>query len=57
MVVSTAEHLMNCGFRVVYGYKQSDEISLLFHPEYERPMKDQYGDFILRLIEDSIESE
>src|SRR2546427_7501244 len=32
MMVSTTEHLMNCGFRVVYGYTQSDEISLLFHP-------------------------
>src|SRR5215467_422856 len=33
MMVSTTEHLMNCGFRVVYGYTQSDEISLLFHPK------------------------
>jgi tRNA(His) 5'-end guanylyltransferase len=24
---------MQCGFRVIYGYTQSDEISLLFHPE------------------------
>ncbi|MCX7746933.1 MAG: guanylyltransferase [Clostridia bacterium] len=30
-MVATCEHLMNCGFRVVYGYTQSDEISLLFH--------------------------
>ena len=30
-MVSTTNHLMNCGFRVVYGYTQSDEISLLFH--------------------------
>jgi len=30
-MVATVEHLMNCGFRVVYGYTQSDEISLLFH--------------------------
>lgn len=30
-MVATAEHLMNCGFRVLYGYTQSDEISLLFH--------------------------
>jgi tRNA(His) 5'-end guanylyltransferase len=22
---------MNCGFRIIYGYTQSDEISLLFH--------------------------
>jgi len=32
-MVATTEHLMNCGFRVVYGYSQSDEISLLFHPD------------------------
>lgn len=31
MMVETVKHLMNCGFRVVYGYTQSDEISLLFH--------------------------
>jgi tRNA(His) 5'-end guanylyltransferase len=31
-MVSTTQHLMQCGFRVVYGYTQSDEISLLFHP-------------------------
>src|SRR5215467_16217519 len=31
MMVATTEHLMNCGFRVVYGYTESDEISLLFH--------------------------
>jgi tRNA(His) guanylyltransferase len=29
-MVATVEHLMNCGFRIVYGYTQSDEISLLF---------------------------
>ncbi len=32
-MVATTEHLMNCGFRVIYGYTQSDEISLLLHPE------------------------
>ncbi len=32
-MIATAEHLMTCGFKVVYGYTQSDEISLLFHPE------------------------
>jgi tRNA(His) 5'-end guanylyltransferase len=32
-MVATVEHLMSCGFRVLYGYTQSDEISLLFHPE------------------------
>ena len=30
-MVGTVEHLMTCGFRAVYGYTQSDEISLLFH--------------------------
>ncbi len=30
-MAATTEHLMQCGFRVVYGYTQSDEISLLFH--------------------------
>ncbi len=30
-MVAATEHLMQCGFRVVYGYTQSDEISLLFH--------------------------
>ena len=29
-MVATVEHLMNSGFRVIYGYTQSDEISLLF---------------------------
>ena len=31
MMVETVKHLMQCGFKVVYGYTQSDEISLLFH--------------------------
>ncbi|RKH49770.1 tRNA(His) guanylyltransferase Thg1 family protein [Corallococcus llansteffanensis] len=33
LMVSTTGHLMDRGFRVLYGYTQSDEISLLFHPE------------------------
>jgi tRNA(His) 5'-end guanylyltransferase len=34
LMLATAEHLMaGCGFNVVYGYTQSDEISLLFGPE------------------------
>ena len=34
LMLATAEHLMaDCGFNVVYGYTQSDEISLLFAPE------------------------
>ncbi len=28
-MVATAEHLMQCGFRVVYGFTESDEIPLL----------------------------
>ena len=32
-MVDTVRHLMDCGFRIVYGYTQSDEISLLFHPK------------------------
>jgi tRNA(His) 5'-end guanylyltransferase len=34
-MVSTVEHLMNCGFRIIYGYTQSDEISLLLHRDEE----------------------
>jgi tRNA(His) 5'-end guanylyltransferase len=30
-MAATVEHLMSAGFRAVYGYTQSDEISLLFH--------------------------
>src|ERR1043165_4415266 len=31
MMLATVEHLMaDCGFNIVYGYTQSDEISLLF---------------------------
>lgn len=34
-MTDTVRHLMECGFRIVYGYTQSDEISLLFHPKDE----------------------
>lgn len=30
-MVETASHLMQCGFHILYGHTQSDEISLLFH--------------------------
>ena len=30
-MIGTVQHLLDCGFRVVFGYTQSDEISLLFH--------------------------
>lgn len=33
MMTETTAHLMSCGFNFIYGYTQSDEISLLFHPE------------------------
>lgn len=33
MMVNTVKQLMDCGFRVVYGYTESDEISLLFHKD------------------------
>ena len=32
LMVDTAAHLMECGFRVTYAYTESDEISLLLHP-------------------------
>src|SRR5690348_17186720 len=32
-MLETVEHLMVCGLHVLYGYAQSDEISLLLHPE------------------------
>lgn len=32
-MIETVKHLMDCGFRFVYGFTESDEISLLFHPE------------------------
>jgi len=35
LMIATTEHLMDCGFRMIYGYTQSDEISLLFHPNDE----------------------
>ena len=33
LMIATTEHLMDCGFRLIYSYTQSDEISLLFHPD------------------------
>lgn len=34
-MLDTVEHLMNSGFDIIYGYTQSDEISLLFSLEDE----------------------
>ncbi|HEY8562038.1 MAG TPA: tRNA(His) guanylyltransferase Thg1 family protein [Pyrinomonadaceae bacterium] len=42
MMAETTAHLMDCGFNVVFGYTQSDEISLLFHPAidaFERKLR------------------
>ena len=33
LMTATTAHLMDCGFKVLYGYTQSDEISLLFARE------------------------
>jgi len=33
MMVEAVKTLMTCGFRVVYGFTESDEISLLFHKD------------------------
>ena len=33
LMLGTVEHLLQSGFRVIYGYTQSDEMSLLFHPD------------------------
>ena len=30
LMLHTVRHLMSCGFNIIYGYTQSDEISLLF---------------------------
>lgn len=45
MMLDTVEHLMNCGFKVIYGYTESDEISLLLsHSE------DRYNRKVRKLI-------
>lgn len=33
MMIETVKSLFNYGFRVIYGYTESDEISLMFHPD------------------------
>ena len=32
-MTTTVSYLMECGFRIIYAHTQSDEISLLFHPD------------------------
>lgn len=36
MMLNTTEHLMDCGFKVIYGYTESDEISLLLSQDEDR---------------------
>lgn len=33
LMIETTKHLMQCGFKIIFAYTQSDEISLLFHLE------------------------
>lgn len=33
LMVATTVHVMDCGFRILYGYTESDEISILLHPD------------------------
>ena len=33
LMVDTVKKLMESGFKIIYGYTESDEISLLFHPD------------------------
>lgn len=35
IMVETLKHIMGTDFRIIFGYTQSDEISLLFHPKDE----------------------
>lgn len=32
-MLDTTKHVMDCGFRTIYAYTQSDEISMLLHPD------------------------
>ena len=46
IMIETVKHLMQCGFRVVFGYTQSDEISLLFHhneDSFNRKLRKYYS--------------
>jgi len=44
-MTDTTVHLMGCGFKVLYGYSQSDEISLMFHRD-----EDAFGRKTRKLI-------
>ncbi len=45
LMIVTTSHLMQCGFRIIYGYTQSDEISLLFDRD-----EDAFGRKLLKYI-------
>lgn len=45
MMVLAAKECMNSGFRIVFGYTQSDEISLLFHVD-----DDAYGRKVRKIV-------
>jgi tRNA(His) 5'-end guanylyltransferase len=45
LMVTTARHLMDCGFNVIYANTHSDEISLLFHPG-----EDSFGRKLRKLL-------
>lgn len=32
-MINTTKHLLDCGFQAIYGYTESDEISILLHKE------------------------
>ena len=57
-MVDTVKALMNYGFRVIYGYTESDEISLLFHPEentFARKVRKYNLKFIEKILVESVE--
>ena len=45
MMTETVKHLMNSGIRIIYGYTQSDEISLLIHPNEKTFQRKGYSTF------------
>lgn len=69
MMIETTAHLMNCGFRSLYleTYGKSaknpltgEEVTATrrrLTTDMELPMKDEYGSFIVKLIEDALAAE
>lgn len=50
IMVETLRHLMDCGFRIIYGYTQSDEISLLFHLEDQKLLTTSIPILVRRIV-------